>query len=1515
MITWREPEQKTLFPLTHPQKRIWYTEQIQPGTGMFNIGGVLRIKGKIDPAIMEKTVRLMVERNDALRLKIINIDGEPKQYARELVDLKLPFYDFSQEVDPEAVTWDWLRLETAKPFPDGEMFGCALIKLGEEDFVYLQKCHHAISDGWSFALKESELNRYYTALVQGQELGEMPPSYLEFLEDEAEYRESNRFQKNRDFWLERFQNLPQAVTPSAKTSSSRLTSGVRYRVQLDEELTRRVNEFVKATNSSVYTFFTAIYFTYLYRVSSSTDIIIGTPVLNRGNARQKETIGMFVSTMPFRIAVDEEATFSAFLKTILDEQRAYYRHQRYPMDLLVKDLELARRGNQKLFEVSLSYQNSTYHPYFNGTYPIELDWIFNGFEENSLTVHINDRMDQGELIIDFDYALDAFDQQDIERLSSHLIHMVQAVLHNPDQSLWQIPYMSPAEVEQVTQLWNETQVDYPRDKCIYQLIEEQVERTPDAIAVVYEGQRLTYRQLNNMANALAKVLETQGVRPDTVVGLLVERNHEAVAAILGILKAGGAYLPIDPDYPTDRITFMLQDTESHILLTQSHLQSKIPADYTGERIDLDQFFATTPGDPINPAPAATPENLCYLIYTSGSTGKPKGVMVEHRGLTNYIWWGQGYYTPNCPANFALYSTLSFDLTVTSIYMPLVKGSTIYVFGNDRENLIGKVIKCPDVNIVKLTPAHLALIKEEDNRTSSVRKFILGGEELKTDICHAAVASFGGQLEIYNEYGPTETVVGCMIYRFQPEDQRSAVLIGKPIPNAQIYILDRRLQPVPVGVTGEIYIGGDGVTRGYLNRPELTAERFHADPFRPGNRMYKSGDLGRFLPDGNIEYLGRADTQVKIRGYRIEIGEIESALLQMPGITDAVVIDRLDRTGSKYLAGYFVAEETLTTGELRAHLLQTLPEYMVPTVFVQLETIPLNQNGKVDRNALPEPEGHLGTGVEYAAPTTDKEEIIAQVWAEVLGLEKVGIHDNFFELGGDSIKAIQVSTRLKNRGIQCQVQNIFNHHTVGQVALHVTNEVEEIQAEQGNLTGETPLTPIQHWFFDQKLNHPDHWNQSVLLNLSAEVAIPALEAAFQALLEQHDALRFNYQPATQQMVYEPRYLNETFQLLVYDLEGMTPVEQEQKLIAYGETLKAHLRIQDTRLIQAALFELGDRGRRLLITVHHLAVDGVSWRILLEDLGQYIVQYQQSGTITRPPKTTSYREWAHALQEYSTTAAIQKELLYWEHILAESQLIPTDLKGADDTDFGSVAESGFSKVTLSDEETTALLTTANEAYNTQINDLLLTALAQACRNWTGNGQTAIRLEGHGREELFAKLDISRTVGWFTSIYPVLLDLRGYNGIAEEIKGIKEQIRQIPQKGIGYGIAKYLTQHPFTVDEQSVTGILFNYLGQFDQELQNDFFGFASEAAGAEISAANQRNSLMEWNCMVVQGCLEITVNYSANRLNRETVESLLNTYLSRIREIIQHCSSGENYGFTPSDFDTVELSQEDLDELFF
>ncbi len=1511
MIKWREPEEKKYFPLTHPQKRVWYTEQLNPGTGLFNIVGTLRIKGVINPTIMEDSARMLIERNDTLRLCVINEDGEPRQYVRELEEFELPVYDFSQEENPLATALQWTKDKTIEPIVDGELVQCFLAKVADDDYIYLQKCHHLICDGWTFAIIKKELETYYRYLLYDEELtGDTQPSYLDFINDEEEYKASKRFQKHRQFWMENFHNLPQAVNLSPNVLTSKVLNGARYSVRLDGQTTGEIMEYVKKASSSVYSFFMALLYTYIYRITGVEDIVIGTPVLNRSNARQKETIGMFVSTMPLRVKVDDQLTFAEFLKVIMTEQRSYYRNQKYPMDLLVKDLELARKGNHKLFEVSLSYQNSLYEQEFDG-HPIELEWIFNGYEENSLTIHIQDRNELGELMVELDYALDAFNEEQIQQIARHLLKMAQEVIAEPNTPLWKVQYLEDVEIQKILVDWNQTNTDYPgREKIISNLIEEQVERTPDKLAVVYRERRLTYRELNSLANQLANDLQKRGVGPDKLVGLLLERSVEAIVGIYAILKAGGAYVPIDPEYPDERRSYMLKDSNCRVLLSQTTLKAKIPLDYTGEVYYLDQYLIEAKGESTNLDPLATPDNISYVIYTSGSTGKPKGVMIENRGLTNYIWWAKDYYCPDCECNFPLYSSLSFDLTVTSIFVPLLQGGTIYITGDQKGNLINQVIKQENVNIVKLTPAHLSLIKDQDNTTSTVHKFILGGEDLKAELARTAINSFGGDLEIYNEYGPTETVVGCIVHRFDPTEQYPSVLIGIPIANTQIYILDKYLQPVPPGAVGEIYISGDGVARGYLNRPELTAEKFIANPFISGKRMYRSGDLGRYRLDGKIEYLGRIDNQVKIRGYRIEIGEVEAAFFQHPEIKEVVVDVQIDISDNKYLVGYFVSDKELTVGELRGYLLAKLPEYMVPTHYVQLKEIPLTSNGKVDRPALPEPLGNLATGVDYVAPENEMEIVISQVWAEVLGVDKVGINDNFFELGGDSIKAIQVSTRLKNRGIECKVQDIFTYHTVSQVALHATTDIQKIKAEQGVLEGEVLSTPILNWFFDLDLNNPDYYNQSVLLSLNSTVELSLLEESFVFLIKHHDALRLNYNSQTRRMYYENRYLEENFIIPVIDLSNLENSEQEEKIRIQGERLKSSFNITDNLLIKGVIFALDQSRRKLLLTMHHLIVDGISWRIVLEDLTTIYLQLQQKGDVNLPLKTTSVKEWAEALTDYANSKNSLAAIPYWEETLATGKPVPAELSG---TGYGLIADTQFCKVTLKEDETTALLTSANEAYNTKIDDLLLTGLAVTLKDWFNEEQLCIWLEGHGREELFPDMDLSRTLGWFTSLYPTILDLTDCTLLEAKIKAVKEQLRKIPRKGISYGILKYLTKHPFK-DDRDLRGVIFNYLGQFDQDLQSDLFSFAGEDTGLEIGRRNQRTSLLEINGMVVDGKLEIGINFSTQRYCSETVKAILDKYLINLREILAHCSDSENFGFTPSDFDTVELSQEDLDLLF-
>lgn len=1510
-MRWIEPEIKKIYPLTHPQKRIWYTEQINWGKGLFNLGGILRIRGEIDLTVMEKAVRLMIERNDALRLCIfMDENGEPKQYLRELADYQMPYYDFSDQSDPSERAQGLITEKTAEALPTGEFVQSMLIKLAADDYIYFQKCHHIISDGWAFALIKQELEVCYRHYLLGEKLTALPPAYLQFIDDEEKYQTSSRFHQHRQFWQDNLANLTPAVSLSNQLSRAKEVLGERYTVQLASQLSQQIKEFVEQTSSSVYAFFLAVLATYIYRYTGVEDIVIGTPVLNRSNARQKSTIGMFVSTMPFRIQLATESTFLEFLRQIGGEQRRYYRYQKYPLDMLVKDLELSKRGNPRLFEITLSYQNARYKQSFAG-YPIELHWQFNGWVENSLTIHLNDRMDEEELIIDFDYALDAFNPEEVIQIAKHLIQMAKQVLFKPDELLWKIEYLEETEIKKLVSQWNQTSVDYPGNhKTICQLIEEQITQTPEQIAVVYGDQQLTYQELNDLANQIAEQLSLKGIGPDQVVGLLTERSLETIVGIFGVLKAGGAYLPIEADSPKKRCALILEDSRCAVLLTQSFLSTKIPEDYSGSVVFLDSFLLQAERlETSNLPPKATPDNLAYIIYTSGSTGQPKGVMIDNRGLTNYIWWAKDYYCADCASSFLVYSSLAFDLTVTSIFTPLITGQRVYLIGDQKGNLLSDLIKEDLVQIIKLTPAHLSLLVDENHQRSSIRKLILGGEALSTKLASQALESFSGNLEIYNEYGPTETVVGCMIYKFDPLEEQPSVPIGKPINNTQIYLLDKYLQPVPIGAIGEIYISGDGVARGYLNRPELTKERFLPNPFMPKKRMYKSGDLGRFRLDGNIEFLGRVDTQVKIQGYRIEIGEVEAAFTQLPEIKNGVVDLRLDDDGNKYLVGYFVSDDQLTGGDLRRQLLTVLTEYMIPKYFVQLPELPLTSNGKVNRSLLPPPSDLIVTGTKYLAPNSAMERVISEVWAEVLGLKKVGINDHFFELGGDSIKAIQISARLKNQHIDCQVQDIFTYPTIGQLALQVTSLERQIKAEQGIIEGEVSWTPIISWFFDQQLKDPNYYHQSIVLNLAGDLQLSVLRQAFQLLIQHHDILRLNWQPTNLQIYHQNKFLDTQLEIPVFDLSELALEEQKNKIVELGVEIKASFSLQDSLLIKMAVFDLGQNQRKLFITAHHLIIDGVSWRILLEDLALSYQQLRAQGTANLQPKTTSFQQWADLLSDFSLSEDLQKEVDYWAGILAER--VP--LEDAKNDHLGTIADTQKRKVQLNPEETTALLVSANEAYKTRINELLIAGLALTIGQRYDQELISVWLEGHGREEISAEIDLTRTIGWFTSLYPVNLDLRGCSSLSDQIKSIKEQLRQIPMNGIGYGILKYLTKDALP-PEKDLPGIIFNYLGQFDQDLATDLFTFSDQFTGPESSQNNQRTNLLEINALIIEEKLVVEFNFSSYRYHPDLIQEILHNYVHNLREIIVHCSDSANYGFTPSDFETVNLSQEELDHLF-
>ena len=1095
------------------------------------------------------------------------------------------------------------------------------------------------------------------------------------------------------------------------------------------------------------------------------------------------------------------------------------------------------------------------------------------------------------------YRTDLFKASTIERMVEHFTILLDAISHDATQGLAQLPMLTDAERQAVLYDWNANSIVYPTEPCVHQLFEAQVARTPAAIAITTEpNQTLTYAELNQQANQLAHHLQSLGVVPNSIVGICAERSLEMVVGLLAILKAGGAYLPLDPQHPSERIAFIMEDATVKVLLTQSHLRAQF-ANLSVTMLDLDST-ASADFSSDNPTTAVEGEALAYVIYTSGSTGVPKGVLLKQAGLRNHNQAIIEQYGLT-PADHCLqFANLNFDVASEEIFPTLLSGGRLVlspVSGFTSFDAFNDFIAAQQLTVLNLPASywHEWVAHLVAQVPAGLRLVVVGSEKVSLNSLQAWQQLQGHQaVQWFNAYGPTEATITATLY--QPsaafaEQMLASVPIGRPIANMKAYVLDKQLQPVPVGVPGELHLSGVGLAQGYLNNPTLTAEKFIANPFAQEEtdaQLYKTGDLVRYLADGNIEYIERLDHQVKLRGFRIEIGEIEAALLQHPQVRDALV-KLFDDKGSKYLGAYVVPTDSSLLhddawqAELVDSLNNKLPEYMVPAKFVILAAMPLTPNGKIDRKALPEPNFQKGTS--YASPRSELEQQLAQIWSEVLKHDVIGIHDNFFELGGDSIRSLQIVAKAKDYNLLVKTNDIFHYQTIAKLAPEVQrNQHKQVVVDQGLVSGDVPLLPIQQAFFARKLPEPWHYNQFTWLEAAADLNLDALRQALAAVLHHHDALRLRYYPQGEGWQQTHAAPSDAVPLHIENLADLSAEQQSQAMHAKGAEYQASLSL-DKELSALVVFQLGDR-TRLLWIVHHLVVDGVAWRILLEDLVTAYQQVQQNQTLQLPAKTSAYQTFAEQLVQYAHSEVLAQQVSYWQAVVAQPFKLPTDMAGDN-----SLASSQEYVMQLDQAATRALLQEASGAYQTRINDLLLTALAQTLSTWTGQRDCVIELESHGRNELFETLEISRTVGWFTAIYPLHLQLPASDDLGDCIQAVQTQLRQVPDDGIGYGLLRYLKQ---TAGLEAAGQVLFNYLGQFDDSpAEQDALQPATGQAAFGLSQSDQgeRDYQLEINGAVQAGCLLFSWSYSGNQYQAATIQQLAERYLEHLQAISAHCQT--------------------------
>ncbi|TAN35324.1 MAG: amino acid adenylation domain-containing protein, partial [Verrucomicrobia bacterium] len=1499
--------------LSFAQQRLWFLNQFEGNnSATYNMPAALRLSGRLNVAALQLSLQWLVERHSSLRSYFPNLSGQAQVQSRDL-DTILQIHDLCRLAsDEQTHEVQSLALSHAiAPFDLGlgPLFKADVLLLDDNNAVLLLNMHHIISDGWSIGVFMRDWQHAYSAFAKGQtpSLPELSIQYSDYAAWQRQWFQGEVLERQIDYWTRQLKGLPELLELPADKSRPQQQSyqGAHYSYSLPATLSQAVTGLSREQGATVFMTLIAAFNVLLSRYSRQEDICIGSPIANRTHANTEDVIGFFVNTLVLRSQVEPQQSFVNLLQATRQTCLEAYAHQDVPFEMLVDKLQPSRSlSHSPLFQVMFVLQNNEMAELalpdmdisFLGTeYPIaKFDLTLSVAEQN------------GRLHCSWEYATDLFKGATIERMAKHFEVLLSAITRNPQQAVGELQMLTEQDILHL-QAWNNTATDYPKNQTLVDLFESQAATRPDNIAVVIEDQSLSYRQLNDKANQLAHHLldlktgeGTALLTGNPLIAIAVERSLDMMIGLLAILKAGGAYLPIDPAYPPARIRQMLDDSRAVLLLAQNRSPAQSALEGLAHDCVLLCFDETdVTGQPVENLPVTcSAEELAYVIYTSGSTGQPKGVMVKQCNLFNSTQARQAYYQSDAETRLLLLPSFAFDAFAAGAFLILSHGGSLHLSQHTSDiDKLAAIITDHKISHLICTPSHYQeILQQKGELLDSLHSVILGGEVASHALLQQHFTK-KPQTALFNEYGPTEATIWTSVFRYQTSDDASNI-IGKPIANTRIYILDALHQPQAPGIAGELCIAGAGLASGYLNRPELTAEKFiEVELFGKTERIYKTGDLARWLPDGNLEFLGRIDRQIKLRGFRIELGEIEAVLSQYPNIKEAVV-NLHEADGNKRLVAYITADngkaEDDLISELRSRLKTRLPDYMIPAIFMLLDSLPLTPNGKIDRKALPAPELNLGD--TYEAPRSDIEQQLARIWSGLLKQDGIGIHQNFFELGGDSILSIQVVARARQHGLQLTPKDLFEHQTIAELAAAVGFGVAS-DAEQDLITGNVPLTPIQHWFFAQELPEYQHFNQSILLNAPVDLNAEALRLAFASVLSHHDALRlrFRRQDGGWQQSLAPE---ET--AIPFTIEELGDSNDLPELtLNYQKSLN----LQEGPITRLVFIKLPNTAR-LFWCIHHLAVDGVSWRILQEDLHTAYRQYLAGQTIRLPAKTSSFKAWSERLTSYAHSDGPVAELKVWEAL--------PDLSLPVDNPAGANLLDSQQNVTISfdTEETHALLREVPSAYNTRINDVLLTALALTLTEWTGNLEQLVDLEGHGRAALFDDIDLSRTVGWFTSLHPIVLSLpdKHSSDLGASLKAVKEQLRTIPNEGIGYGLLSELGGHKLAKGD-----ILFNYLGRFEQDMDAGLFRMANETTGSDINLKGRREHLIDINGAVSQDQLSLNWSYSADCYRTETIERLALSYKNHLRQLIRHCRQGRQ-GATPSDFPLAAVSQTTLDKLY-
>lgn len=1484
------------FGLSHAQERIFYHYHLNNDSITYNIPQAFIIEGYVNISHLKNALAELIKRHGILRTTFHLQGDTPYQQIHKESFISFEKIKLNNEYNLEEQLVKYIV-----PFKL-EMLPLIRVNYGflqRNKTVLLIDIHHIISDGTSLIKIINEIFKLYN----GEILKIPDVQYIDHVFWEEKFLKSDKIAIHKSFWSNQFNdnipklNLPYDFSESRKGSDK----GAKYFRSLGKEINHSLESLSKNRSISKPVILFACYSLLLNKLTGHEDIIIGMAESGRNHIKALNSIGMFVNNLPVRVFPDGTMSISQYLTNVNKQFLQALNHKFLPFNELLNILNIkSAQGRNPLFDTMFVYQNMDIPELSTQDLSITHYPIDPKVSKFDITLEI---IEGDELNYGFEYSTLLFKKETIAKFSCYFERIVNAIIENQESQIKDIDILSGIEKTNLISKFNETESDCP-GKLIHELFEQQVLKTPDSYVLMHGEKRITYKDFNQEADKLASILINRGIEVGDFVVILADRSIEFVVSVLAVLKAGGAYVPVDDNYPVSRKDYIIKDCAAKFILTTKsiyELNKDLCLSINDNRIvnvnELDKYKSGT----LRKNVKVGPDNLAYMIYTSGTSGQPKGVMIEHKNLLNYVWWAKEVYVKGDRVNFPLFTSIAFDLTVTSIFTPLITGNALVIYNNDDQNLlIEEVLMDDKVGVIKLTPSHLRLIRNDHkikaDEIKNLKRFIVGGEDLSSELARVIYTMFNNKVEIYNEYGPTETTVGCMIYKYDNQKKyNKSVPIGKPAYNSKIFLLDQYFKPVSQGVIGEIFIGGRCVGRGYHNKESLTKDKFVLIPEISNSKLYKTGDLGRFVEGDDIEFYGRSDHQVKINGYRIELNEIELCIQEFNGVRNAVVL-KSDMNESSVLFAYYVADERVDETALRVFLRKHLPHYMVPALFFKIDNIPLTPNGKVDKETLMKIEVSTNKN-EFRYAENDIQELLIIIFQDVLGVTNIGLDDNFFELGGDSIKAVQITSRLYDKGISLNVKDILTHQTISQIAVYA--EKYDKVYEQGIVSGEKALTPIEKWFFDQKFENPNYYNQSVLLEFKQRINKEILEQVFNKLIEHHDGLRLNYNPGKNCMFFNNSYLNEQYSIKEFKISNQNDLQ------TIGGELKSSFDITNTLLIKLGIIKEENKNDRLLITAHHLVIDGVSWRIILEDLYKLYIAIEKGNDFDLPKKTGNLLDWQNSLTDYSNSDELRNQIDYWRNTDGKEFLLSKE------TNFREMKINNFERLTfrIDKAETEYLLGEANKTYNTNIQILLLAALARVVKENTGIGKLLFELENHGRN--IENVDVSRTIGWFTAMYPVCIELTK-DDIGNIIKEVKENMKKVPVNGIGYGILKYLAGTFDTLTMKNCE-IRFNYLGHFGNEISNDLFSYSDEYSGKDISIENHFTTKIEMNSLIVNGELSIEFNYCNTIFQKSDIVLLQEGFIKHINNIILHIKNKNDIYFTPSDFEYT-LDEQDLNILF-